>query len=67
MMFTVKSPPSAAVTIASRHDSPSVLDTAAMYQLTDVERIQSLERELFTLRNRGGIRTRAQAQADRST
>ena len=67
MMFTVKSPPSAAVTIASRHDSPSVLDTAAMYQLTDVERIQSLERELFALRNRGGIRTRAQAQADRST
>ncbi|ETW82280.1 hypothetical protein HETIRDRAFT_316937 [Heterobasidion irregulare TC 32-1] len=38
-----------------------------MYQLTDVERIQSLERELFALRTRGGVRTRAQAQVDRDS
>ena len=51
MVFMVKSPPLAVVTIASCHDSPSVLDTAMMYQLMDIERIQSLERELFTLHN----------------
>ena len=61
MMFTINSPLTSSVSIALRHDSPSFLNTAAMYQLTDVERIQSLEHKLFALRTRGGIRTRAQA------
>ncbi|ETW82042.1 hypothetical protein HETIRDRAFT_101423 [Heterobasidion irregulare TC 32-1] len=67
MMFTVNSPPAPSVSITSRHDSPSLLDATAMYQLMDVERIQSLERELFALRTRGGVRTRAQAQVDRDS
>ena len=51
MMFIVNSLPLAAVTIVSHHNLPLFLNTAAMYQLTDVEQIQSLEWELFALCN----------------
>lgn len=53
MMFTVNAAPTHPMTIASRHDSPSLLNVTPTYQLTDVQRIASLERELFALRTRG--------------
>ena len=65
MMFTVNAAPTHPMTIASRHDSPSLLDVTPTYQLTDVQRIASLERELFALRTRGA-RAREMAQTGRS-
>ena len=63
-MFMVNTAPTHRMTIASRHDSPSLLDVTPTYQLTDVQRIASLERELFVLRM-WGTRAREMAQTER--
>ena len=62
MMFMVNTAPTHLMMIASQHDSPSLLDVTPTYQLTNVQRIASLKRELFTLRTRGA-RARKMAQA----
>ena len=64
MMFTINLPLAPLVSIASQLDLPSLLNTTAMYQLTNVKRIQSLKCKLFVLCTRGGIWMRAQAQVD---
>ncbi|ETW78897.1 hypothetical protein HETIRDRAFT_428667 [Heterobasidion irregulare TC 32-1] len=65
MMFTVNAAPAYPIMIASRHNSPSLLDVTPTYQLTDVQQIASLECELFALRTQGA-RAHEMAQTGRS-